>query len=149
MYVPNRIISAICFPSVEVNTKFPHMDLMLGPNTTQVLSNMILNQIFGEGRKLETIYIKLADPNTEYKASVHKCKIQIVDGINIEVADVFVVVFEKKKQIKLKTLTHKGYSPELSGFSEAIKDILLKNPKGPSAVEYFKPVVQEKVAKPL
>ena len=51
------------------------MDLMLGPNTTQVLSNMILNQIFGEGKKLETIYIKLKDPNTEYKASVHKCKI--------------------------------------------------------------------------
>ena len=34
VYVPNKIISALCFPSVEVNAKYPHMDLMIGPNTT-------------------------------------------------------------------------------------------------------------------
>ena len=75
----------------------------------------------------------MKDPNTEYKASVHKCKIQIVEDINIEIADVFVVVFEKKKQIKLKTLTHKGYSPLMSGLDASITELLLKNPKGPAA----------------
>lgn len=42
IYVPGRILTAVCFPNAPVENEFPHMTLMLGGKWTAKLSNSVL-----------------------------------------------------------------------------------------------------------
>ena len=42
IYVPGRILTAICFPNLPIENEYPHMTLMLGNNWAAKLSNSVL-----------------------------------------------------------------------------------------------------------
>ena len=45
VYVPGRILTAICFPDQLTDNKFPHMTIMIGNNNwSPKLSNTILQE---------------------------------------------------------------------------------------------------------
>ena len=45
VYVPGRLLTAICFPSLPSDNEFPHMTLMTGhPDWSPKLSNTVLQQ---------------------------------------------------------------------------------------------------------
>ena len=60
VYVPGRILTAICFPKAEVDNEFPHMTLMLGGKWKPVLSNAVLKATCTDPLRFQGSYQELA-----------------------------------------------------------------------------------------
>lgn len=56
VYVPNRILIAVCFPKTAVENEFPHMTLMLGGKWPAVLSNAVLKSTCQDPQKFQASY---------------------------------------------------------------------------------------------
>ena len=56
VYVPNRILTAVCFPKAEIDNEFPHMTLMLGGKWGAVLSNSVLKATCNDPARFKDYY---------------------------------------------------------------------------------------------
>jgi hypothetical protein len=65
IYVPGRILTAICFPKAPVENEFPHMTLMLGGKWTAKLSNSVLMATCKDTNRFKSGYMDTKAGNSE------------------------------------------------------------------------------------
>ena len=61
IYVPDKIVTGICFPECEIENEFPHMTLMVSSGWAPKLSNDIIKATCGRGGIFEQAYIAAED----------------------------------------------------------------------------------------
>ena len=69
-------MTAICFPSSQVDNEFPHMTLMIGGNWTPKLSNEVLIKTCKDANKFKLSY-------QECKSTIKEAFVQYADNISI------------------------------------------------------------------
>jgi hypothetical protein len=65
VYVPGRILAAVCFPKAPVENEFPHMTLMLGGKWTAKLSNSVLMATCKDANRFKSGYTDSKAGNKE------------------------------------------------------------------------------------
>lgn len=78
IYVPNCVLTAICFPKAEVDNKFPHMTLFMHQNWEASVSNQILMSTCDDRDKFKNQYNRVKHSKA-YAASVERIKTQILN----------------------------------------------------------------------
>ena len=61
IYVPDKLVTGICFPDCEIENSFPHMTLMVSQGWAPMLSNAIIKATCGRGGIFEQAYIAAED----------------------------------------------------------------------------------------
>jgi hypothetical protein len=56
VYVPEKLICAVCFPKYEIENWFPHVTLMISEGWPAVLSNAVLNATCNKGQPFYEAY---------------------------------------------------------------------------------------------
>ena len=109
LYVPGRILTAVCFPKVPVENEFPHMTLMLGGKWTAKLSNSVLMATCKDANRFQSGY-------ADSKAGNKEQFVQYTTGVEIHVGrgstehvDVAYVGFKPGHFVQLHGRTKKYY----------------------------------------
>ena len=76
LYVPGRILTAVCFPKSDVENVFPHLTLMLGNKWTAKLSNSVLQETCKDAKRFKLSY-------EESKSGLKSQFVQHADGVKI------------------------------------------------------------------
>ena len=78
LYVPGRILTAVCFPKAPVENEFPNMTLMLGGKWTAKLSNSVLTATCKDTNRFQSGYV-------DSKAGNNEQFVQCTTGVEIQV----------------------------------------------------------------
>jgi hypothetical protein len=73
IYIPEKIITCICFPDTPVENKFPHMTTLLGEYSAKH-SNDVLTSLFDEGCVYECEYEGLFKDLTNEDSFLERCE---------------------------------------------------------------------------
>lgn len=107
VYVPQRILTAVCFPKAEIENEFPHMTLMLGGNWTAKLSNAVLQETCKQVEKFKNSYKECQNNNIKdpfvQQASAN---IQVTKSKSEQV-EAYFIGFDKHSQITFEGITKK------------------------------------------
>ena len=61
IYIPDKIVTGICFPDCEIENEFPHMTLFVSQGWAPVMSNTIIQATCGRNGVFEQAYIAAED----------------------------------------------------------------------------------------
>ena len=108
VYVPGKILTAICFPdkNVEIENEFPHITLMIGDKWTPKMSNVILTALFSNTPKLKTWYECLKTAKNPQVKIEYNSELKIDKNTTSEV---FMISFDESENITLHGTTKHFY----------------------------------------
>ena len=61
IYVPEKLVAAICFPDCEIENEFPHLTLMVSTGWSPVMSNAVIQATCAKNGVFEQAYIAAED----------------------------------------------------------------------------------------
>lgn len=56
IYVPDKLVTGICFPQTDIENEFPHLTLMVSQGWAPVLSNSVIKAVCAEHKPFENAY---------------------------------------------------------------------------------------------
>ena len=110
IYVPERILTGICFPAAEVENEFPHLTIMLAGGWKPVNSNAVIQATCKEGAPFADLYqaVKKGDfdgPDMSVVQWAADVEVQLTRNKNEKVPRVYLVVFDESTAVKFAGVT--------------------------------------------
>ena len=106
IFVPDRILTAVCFPDAPCDIQYPHMTVMLNKKLQPIQSNQLLKATCDDPNKFQEPYLKCKNNELLEKSKVYKTTADVVDQFNqLEAVIVYFIVFGKDDRVTFKTLS--------------------------------------------
>ena len=97
VYVPERILTGICFPKAEVQNTFPHLTIMTCNNWKPVHSNIVLEATCKDPEHFKYYYEELASSQESAEQMIKEaCDFNVSLGRNKveKVGRAYLIVFD-------------------------------------------------------